>query len=416
MKKSVFILFASILLVFNGNAQCTVPITQTNQTDYTLGPGDTVYCYNDAVTEALGTYVVLTGGSGNYTYQWYSTTDLYFQYPNYNTGTWTLINSATNATYTAPPVTKSIRYKRVTTDVNCPTLTRNDFSNRLHLYKVDQIEAIQKTCSPTTVASISDKTTDPLWKNIASWFTIQWESSDSETGTYTPISGATNFLYTPVVESKSIYYRRKYTNSDYTGGACATQTTNAVAINPVACLTFSSAITGPSTITPNQTATYSVPSQPGMQYLWAVTSGTITGGQGTYTITIMWDGGASANARTSLADYSVSVTETNDIQATKTTTQTITAITTDINKGFGSTGISIFPNPIKNQFTIEMPTANTAVNYTVYSTTGVQMQAGSFSAAASGNTITTQLPAGMYQLVLNYDGVFTSTRLVVSGQ
>ena len=411
MKNTLLVIFASILFVFNGSAQCNVPITQNSQYENQLGPNnDTVYCYNDAVTEILGSYIVLQGGSGTYSYQWYSTTDINVPYPNFFNApaTWILISGQTNATYAPPSVTQSIRYKRVTTDVNCPLLSRNDFSYVLHLYKVDQIEAIQKICSPTTSASITDKTIDPLWKNTAKWYTIQWQSSDSETGTFTPISGATHFSYTPIVQSNIKYYRRSYTVDSYTGGICATQVTNAVAINPVTCLTFSSSITGPTSVTPNQTATYSVPAQAGMQYLWAVTNGTITGGQGTYIITIMWDGGASANAGTSVA-----VTETNDIQASKTTTQAISMTTTDINKGLGSTGISVFPNPAKNQFTIEMPTANTAVNYTLYSTSGIQMQAGAFNASASGNTITTQVPAGMYQLVLNYDGMLTSTRLAV---
>ena len=418
MKELLFIIFATVLFVFNGSAQCNVPITQNSQYEHQLGPNnDTVYCYNDPVTEILGSYILLQGGSGAYSYQWYSTTDINVSYPNFfNTpATWTLIDGATNATYSPPPVTQSIRYKRLTTDVNCPLLSRNDFSYVLHLYKVDQIVALQKTCSPTTAATIIDKTVDPLWKNTANWYTIQWESSDSENGTFTPIVGATNFLYTPIVQSTIKYYRRSYTADSYTGGTCAAQLTNVVAINPVTCLTFSSSITGSISVTPNQVATYSVPAQAGMQYLWAVTSGTITGGQGTYTITIMWDGGASANTRTSLVDYSVSVTETNDIHATQTTTQPITlnTTTTGINKGFGTSGISVFPNPVKNQFTIEMPTTNTTVNYTVYSTSGVQMQSGSFNAVTSGNTISTQLSAGMYQLVLNYDGVLTSTRLVV---
>jgi len=79
----------------------------------------------------------------------------------------------------------------------------------------------------------------------------------------------------------------------------------------------------------------------------------------------------------------------------------------------GAKGISLFPNPIKNEFTIEMPTVSTSVNYSVYTTTGVQVQSGSFNSASSGNIISAQLPTGIYQLVLNYDGVFTSTRLAV---
>lgn len=61
-----------------------------------------------------------------------------------------------------------------------------------------------------------------------------------------------------------------------------------------------------------------------------------------------------------------------------------------------------------------MPTTNTDVNYTIYSATGVQMQSGSFNSITSGNTVSTELPSGMYQLVLNYDGVFTGTRIVVA--
>ena len=411
MKKYFHVLFASVLFAFNGNAQCTVPLTQIVEydflADFPIG-GDTVYCYNDILTEIKSN---IQGGSGAYSYKWYFTTDINLLYNDVRNSpaTWTLINGATNSNYTPPPITQSIRYKCVTTDVNCPALIRNDFTFVYHLYKVNQIEAVQKTCSPASAASTVDKTNDPLWKNTAAWYTIQWQSSTSETGTYIPISGATNFLYNPVVQSNVVYYRRSYSlGSHYFSGTCATQVTNAVAINPITCLTFSSSITGPASVTPNQTAIYSVPAQAGMQYLWAVTNGTITSGQGTYIITIMWDGGASANAGTSVA-----VTETNDIQASKTTTQVISMTTTDINKGLGSTGISVFPNPAKNQFTIEMPTANTAVNYTLYSTSGIQMQAGAFNASASGNTITTQVPAGMYQLVLNYDGMLTSTRLAV---
>ena len=165
-------------------------------------------------------------------------------------------------------------------------------------------------------------------------------------------------------------------------------------------------------MTPNQAVAYSVPEQLGMQYQWAVTNGTITGGQGTYSITVVWDDGSAAS-NFSLTGYSVAVTETNDLQALKTTTQLITMLTTDINKGFASTGISVYPNPVKNQFAIEMPTANTNVNYVVYSTSGIQMQSGSFTSAISGNIISTQLPLGINQLVLNYDGVFTSTKLAV---
>jgi hypothetical protein len=389
-----------------------VPLTHTSGSLSSLGPeNDTVFCYNDPVTQILSKYVMITGGSGNYLYKWYFATDIkpLAGFGNYDTTvSWTLIPSATTPTYSPPPVTQSIRYKRVTTDANCPSLTRNDFSYVLHLYKVDVIKATQKTCTPTIDAEIIDETADPLWQNTAKWYSIQWESSTTETGTYAPITGATDFLYTPEMQTNSMFYRRKYTNQ-YFRGACATQTTNAVAINPVTCLTFSTSISGPTSVTPNQASTYSVPVQSGMTYLWSVTGGIITGGQGTYTITILWDGGISAE------NYSVSVKETNDIALSNTTTQdvTMTMITTGINQSFGVSGISVFPNPSRDQFNIVMPHSNTAVTYTLYSTTGVNLQSGSFTSSTSGTSIQTSLPAGIYQLVLNYDGVFTSTRLAV---
>jgi len=420
MKKSLFVIFASVLFVFNGSAQCNVPITQIVEydflSDFPIG-GDTVYCYNEILDEIISN---VQGGSGVYSYKWYFTTDInLLNHDLLNSpATWTLINGATNSNYTPPPITQSIRYKRVTTDVNCPALTRNDFTFVYHLYKVDQIEAIQKTCSPSIeAASIIDHTADPLWKNTADWYTIQWEYSDSETGVFIPISGATNFIYLPPNIQNTIYYRRKYSLDPYShyGGTCNVQLSNAVAINPVMCSTFSSAITGPASVVPHQTSIYSVDESVELEYDWTVWGGDIVSGQGTNTITVLWGEyyppimGGRTNG--------VTLKET-DIFYTSNYTYLHVAIaaTTGINKGFASSGVSVFPNPIKNQFTVEMPTANTAVNYTVYSTTGVQMQSGSFSAAASGNTISTQLPAGMYQLVLNYDGVFTSSRLVVSGQ
>lgn len=412
MEKYLLIIFASVLFAFEGSAQCTEPITTVSQYAYGLGPGDTVYCYNDPVVETLEVYMGIKGGSGVYSYKWYSTPDIYVPYPDFynNSATWTLITGATSATYSPPPVTQSIRYKRVTTDVNCPLLTRTDFSFVLHLFKVDVIEATQKICSPETAAKITDKTADALWENTANWYDIQWESSTSEAGAYAPIVGATDFLYTPSIDDNTMYYRRKYKYSyPYVSEVCATQTTNAVAINPVSCLTFSTSITGPISVTPNQASTYSVPVQSGMMYLWSVTGGIITGGQGTYTITILWDGGISAE------NYSVSVKETNDIALSNTTTQdvTMTMITTGINQSFGVSGISVFPNPSRDQFNIVMPQSSTAVSYTVYSTTGINMQSGSFTSSTSGTSIQTSLPAGIYQLVLNYDGVFTSTRLAV---
>ena len=132
MKKYLLLIFAFASFALNGNAQCTVPLTQYNTSyDYSLGPNnDTVYCFNDPVVETLQDRKVIVGGSGDYSYKWYSSPDIFVPYPDFynNNATWTLITGATSAAYTPLPVTQSIRYKRVTKDMNCPLLTRNDFS------------------------------------------------------------------------------------------------------------------------------------------------------------------------------------------------------------------------------------------------------------------------------------------------
>jgi hypothetical protein len=286
-------------------------------------------------------------------------------------------------------------------------------SNFLNVYLFDinpgEITGTETLCTGTT-PSIANSTADAALSVNTTYCKVayQWVTVENSYY-YTEIVGATSKTYQPAALPSTITLARKAFTYPY---SCYIYS-NVVDKTVMACGMFSTNITGTTSIIPNQTATYSVPATVGMQYVWTVTGGTITSGQGANSINVTWDGGGSANLRTTVADYSVSVVETDATPASKTTNQTITMTTTGINKGFGSEGISVFPNPIKNQFIIEMPIVNTAINYTIYSTSGVQMQTGSFNSTSSGNTISTKLPAGMYQLVLNYDGVFTSTRLAV---
>lgn len=394
MKKSILVLFASILFVFNGSAQCNINGGQIMLTQSTV-------CDNGFVT--ITSLSSPTNISSNVQYSWETVNgyEIYGQSDEFS------------CDFTFLMMLHNSGLRRKVVDLNNSCI---GYSNVVHFSQMyggiypGSIIGEDTICSGAASSIINSNTlpyggpqdgTDP-------GFQYYWQQSANNGNNYsdwTTISGATNTTYTPGVLTADTYFRRM-DGSSLCGYAIST---NIITKKVMNCGTFTSDISGPMSVTPNQTATYSVTPVVGMNYLWAVTGGTITGGQGTHSVTIMWDGGASAIS-------SVSITETDATPESRTATQPIATITTGINKGLGSTGISVFPNPIKNQFTIEMPTANTAVYYTVYSTSGVQMQAGSFSAAASGNTITTQLPAGMYQLVLNYDGVFTSTRLVVSGQ
>jgi len=253
-----------------------------------------------------------------------------------------------------------------------------------------------------------DRSGPSIYRDDMQERSFQWMSSTG--GAFTEIEGEIYpNLQASFVDEKTYYIRKViYTTS---AGIETTYFSNdtLITLTPGICGIFATDISGPETVTPNQTSVYSVAENIDFNNVWFILGGDIVSGQGTHSITVLW--------KESLDPHKgLSVVETDPDNVSKYTFLEITATTTGINKGFASSGISVFPNPIKNQFTVEMPTANTAVNYIVYSTTGVQMQSGSFNAAASGNTISTQLPAGMYQLVLDYDGVFTSTKLVVSGQ
>jgi len=387
MKKTLLVLFASVLFVINGNAQCN--INGGTIQIYTPEP----YCHGTPVW--VGESSSALNVSQNAIYEWLV--------DGFSYGPGQQFNFVKDQSFG-----QEVQRKVTDLNTNCVAYSNTVYIRTLYPgINGGSILGNDTICNGAASTIINSNSLPSGGPNNGTdpGFYYSWQKSANGGNNYsdwTDISGATNTTYTPGVVTADTYFRR----IDWSSVCMYGVISNVITKKVMNCGTFTSDISGPMSVTPNQTATYSVTPVVGMNYLWAVTGGTITGGQGTHSVTIMWDGGASANS-------SVSITETDATPESRTATQPIATITTGINKGLGSTGISVFPNPTKNQFTIEMPTANTAVNYTVYSTTGVQMQSGSFNAAASGNTITTQLPAGMYQLVLNYDGVFTSTRLAV---
>jgi len=457
MKKSLLILFASVLLVFNGNCQTQLGNFFFSCDQYLNITPDSIIDnkLNDPLDIGNKTNIIFISKTHIANYNPYKIIRMHFSLYDINNqyinpiapnrfrveisvlGDGGLISSKTffltsdlyNYDLTNVPlqIFRQVRVKVNITDLNFsvnrfpnPPYDVNTGYPLLQKFIIYNPLPEKRFFCNTATSNIygfdnMDLASSTIYRDGQQHLSFQWTSSTG--GTFTDIVGATNSNLTVSNVIVKSYYIRKAIYTTSTGVTTEYFSKDTLLIlTPMSCGIFASNITGTTSISPNQTATYSVPATVGMQYVWTVIGGTITSGQGTNSITVLWDGGGSANLRTTVADYSVSVVETDATPTSKTTTQAITMTTTGINKGFASSGISVFPNPTKNQFTIEMPTANTAVNYTVYSTTGVQMQAGTFNAAASGNTITTQLPAGMYQLVLNYDGVFTSTRLVVSGQ
>jgi hypothetical protein len=389
MKKYILIIFASVLFIFEGNAQCNGGLI--------IYSGPKSVCLGQQIT--INNLVLPSNVSSNITYQWlmngtpiYGETQAMQFVSAYGYGSNCIFQrQVTDLSNSCSSISNSVVITYLSTPVNTFSAT---------IYGDDTI------CSGSNSSIITSSVLNP----DNNYLEYQWYINDGYNGYQVAIPGATNTSFTP----SNLISEKKYILQYYSDVMCSNTNnyTDWVTKTVMNCGTFSSAITGPISIIPNQTATYSVPASVGMQYEWTVIGGTIVSGQGTNTITVLWDSGA--NLRTSSTNYSVSVKETDATPESQTTTQDITMATaTSINKAFAIAGISVFPNPIKDQFNVVMPQSNTSVTYTVYSTTGLTMQSGSFTSSTSGTNIQTSLPAGIYQLVLNYDGVFTSTRLAV---
>lgn len=220
----------------------------------------------------------------------------------------------------------------------------------------------------------------------------------------TVISGATTNIH---VATQAGVYTIQEDN-----GICGVTSRDVVlTIDP--CGTFSSTINGPNPITPGQqNAVYSVPDQTGFSYNWAVTGGTIVSGQSTHAVTVDWDGTATnAFARTTIPSYAISVTETNPDGQKKTTTSTINTVATSIVQSLTQSGIKLFPNPTTESFNIEMPESGMDVSFEILDLTGLSVASGTFTSTGSDQKIAADFGAGMYQVVLKYNGIITTARL-----
>jgi hypothetical protein len=392
MKKTLLLIFASVWFIFNGNAQCNIDgggILLNNQ----------YVCQGTVVL--INSIVAPSNISSNVSYQWELNGTII---TGKNQG------GMCDFSFNGIPSTTSIRRKVTDLTNSCSAYSNSvTFSVWSGLY-AGSILGDDTLCTGAASSIINSTSLPSGGPNDGTdpGFSYTWQQSTNGGLNYsdwTTISGASNTSYNPGVLTTETQFRR-VDESNFCGYGVYS---NVITKTVMTCGVFSSDISGPISITPNQTANYSVIPVDGMKYLWAITNGTIMGGQGTNAITVLWN-----DASTSSLDHSVAVTETDATPESRTTTQDVTiAPTTSINKSFAVSGISVFPNPSRDQFNIVMPHSNTAVTYTLYSTTGVNMQSGSFTSSTSGTAIQTNLPAGIYQLVLSFDGEFTSTRLAV---
>ena len=227
--------------------------------------------------------------------------------------------------------------------------------------------------------------------------TVQWYYNGL------PITGAKILTYTAS-------HMGSYSIQEDNGACNAISPSVTLTIDP--CGAFSTAITGPNPITPGeQDAVYSVFNQTGFSYDWSVTGGTIASGQNTNVVTVDWDNATSPVARTASTGYSISVTETNQANKTNTTTLDINTVATGISKSLSQAGITLFPNPATDAFSIEMPESGLSVSYEILDIAGLSVANGTFTSSTIGQQIPSDFGPGLYQVVLHYNNVVTVGRL-----
>ncbi|WP_020526095.1 T9SS type A sorting domain-containing protein [Cytophaga aurantiaca] len=409
----------------------TVHITVRPQLTAGVISSDETLC-SGSIPSAITQTAAPAGGDGTFTYLWQAKTS----------GAFSIIAGETNATYTPSTLTVTTQFQRVETSGACGSVTSNAVTKTVsNAPATIHIEDPGQTCNgdivvfkskatnagltPTynwyvndvLIASTLSGFTTPPFEGFKSGDEVYAEVLSSNTcATTSPaISNKITVDLIPCTISNSIYTT---TNIDvllqnYTSNSIPSVTdyTYLWWITHETFIAF--VITGPNPITPGQqSATYSVPDQTDITYQWSVTGGTIVSGQNTNSVTVDWDNAvSSATARTTSIEYSISVTETNQANQSKTATLDLTTRTTGVTKTQAQAGITLFPNPTTGSFNIEMPESGMDVSYEVLDLTGLSVASGTFTSTGSNQNIDASFGAGMYQVILKYDNVVTCVRL-----
>ncbi|WP_343672472.1 DUF6443 domain-containing protein [Chitinophaga sp.] len=141
-----------------------------------------------------------TGGSGSYTYQWYSSTDA--------GTTWSAISGANAQNYTSPALNVTTWFRRTTTSNGA---TANSNTAIFNVYP-PLVPADIPTDTLFYARGLTIVSEAPIGGTGA--YTYNWQSS-GDAVTWGNISGATSLSYAvPVIASKT-YYRLKITSSSF---------------------------------------------------------------------------------------------------------------------------------------------------------------------------------------------------------
>ena len=234
---------------YTSNVATVTVYAQLNEGAVT--PSGQTINYN--TTASTLTAPAATGGSGTYTYQWYSSPD---------ESTWTLINGATGSTYSPGTLVSTTYYNVVASSNGAQATSAAGVVNVLPQLVAGSISPASQNISYNTAPSTLSLSGTSGGNGSYSY---QWYSSPNGTTGWSQISGATSTSYTPGQLTSTVYYQVQVTSNGVVGTSGSSVVN--VAAPPLV----------PGSITPaSQTINYNtVPAQ--------LVSTAASGGNGVYT-------------------------------------------------------------------------------------------------------------------------------------
>lgn len=167
-------------------------------------------------------------------------------------------------------------------------------------------------------------------------------------------------------------------------------------------------VTGIATACKNQEITYTTAANSGSNYAWIATGGTITSGQGSNLVTVLWDNTGTGT---------VSVTETSDVNCAGISPMLIVAVNECT--GISITeddALSLYPNPASDQLNIELNAEfKTLADISIYNNLGQKVQHYSNAKGSKTQTLKidiSNLKPGVYTLRIENENQILSRLFV----
>jgi hypothetical protein len=222
-----------------------------------------------------------TGGNGSITYLWESSTT------SATSGFSAASGTNNNADYSPGSLTATTWYRRKVSAGVCPSNTTVAIEITVNsLITNNTASSPAQVCVGTATETLNGGL--PAGGNGS--YVYLWESSTTSASSgFSAASGTnSNQNYIPDVLTQTTWFRRTVT-----AGICPSTTSTAVMAQVNSYPT--PVISGTTSICENNSAAYSIGLNSGRAYTWAANGGTITGGQGTNSITVLW-GAAGASS------------------------------------------------------------------------------------------------------------------------